>query len=425
MADDIIRPLRGVWTGDADQETLLQLGQVGVRYGGVGLNVVKYLLQDEFTTPLTAGSVDGTDAEPGAGTRHTTAGNVSIASGALVIAATGSWGEASYRSGSFSRVAGRMLVQRVQVDTPTTAAAMVGPRTDTNISGNTAFGGHNLAGLSLDFASFAARHNTSGASPAIYPLTGATYYTIVFAHRAIGKQIFIDGNLVWIDDWDSTATLYGGITGRANTTSLDYERVPEDLFLAAPLASDGFGSTFGTTDGAGHAETSGIGSGGGSKTYSQVGTWATASGKASASALSSGIAHASVECGTRDVFADVDLTRSTGEIGLLLRYKDGDNYAYLVHDGTNVKLVEVVSGTPSTLLTSAATYSADATLRVSLIGTAYRVYYNGLLVGSGTMNAALSDGTKHGLYANNTTDEADNLVIYASTGHTEIDQYAS
>ena len=53
-----------------------------VKLGGVTL---PYIIQDEFYSPLAAGTVDGTLAEPGPGTRNDVNNNTAIVAGELVI----------------------------------------------------------------------------------------------------------------------------------------------------------------------------------------------------------------------------------------------------------------------------------------------------------------------------------------------------
>jgi hypothetical protein len=197
--------------------------------------------------------------------------------------------------------------------------------------------------------------------------------------------------------------------GTAAVMTSDYIRVPTPAYLPVPLASDGFVSTFGTTDGAGHAETSGVGSGGSGLTWTQqVGTWTVSSNRASASALSGSIAIATVPTGKADVLADVKVTRSAGQGGLVLRYTDANNYLYANHDGTNAFIKQVLAGVTTTLITAAATYSANAVIRVDLSGVTARLYYNNAFIGStASINAALT-ATAHGLYV---TDVTANLTV--------------
>jgi hypothetical protein len=50
---------------------------------------------------------------------------------------------------------------------------------------------------------------------------------------------------------------------------------------------------------------------------------------------------------------------------------------------------------------------------VRCIGTAARLFYNNALVGSGSVNAALT-GTRAGLYTTDTGNTIDNFVVYAA-----------
>lgn len=84
--------------------------------GGAG---IVYLLRDEFITDLPAGSVDGTAAEPGPGTRGTVEndGTISIAAGLLNISgqATVTYGDLGiYWTPNFARESGLAVEFRVR-----------------------------------------------------------------------------------------------------------------------------------------------------------------------------------------------------------------------------------------------------------------------------------------------------------------------
>lgn len=79
-------------------------------------SAVSYLLLDKFTTPLSAGSVNGTNAEPGPGTRLVTdTGNVlSIASDEMQVTAhTGSFDPRVYFAESTPRTGGYTYINRL------------------------------------------------------------------------------------------------------------------------------------------------------------------------------------------------------------------------------------------------------------------------------------------------------------------------
>lgn len=135
---------------------------------------------------------------------------------------------------------------------------------------------------------------------------------------------------------------------------------------------------------------------------------------------------ASVLCSTPDVLADVAITLTAGtQAGLVLNLDSTSspaNFVIAYHDGTNCKLEKCVAGTYTTVVTASATYSANAVLRVSKIGTAYRLYYNNALVGSGTISdAGIVNNARHGLFSTYSQNTCDNVVVYASGSE---DQYS-
>ena len=122
---------------------------------------------------------------------------------------------------------------------------------------------------------------------------------------------------------------------------------------------------------------------------------------------------------TPDVFAGIDLTVTTGtQSGLALNWDSSSSPANGViayHDGTNCKLEKCVAGVWTTVVSAAATYSANARIVVSKIGTAYRLYYNNALVGSGTISdAGIINNTLHGLFSTDSSNTLDNYTCYAS-----------
>jgi len=148
----------------------------------------------------------------------------------------------------------------------------------------------------------------------------------------------------------------------------------------------------------------------------KLGTWTIASNAAVCSVLSGssdGIATVSDSSNT-DVFIGANLTRAGNDVGLVVRWADANNYIYALHNGTNAQLIKVVGGTPTTLINTAAAYSAGAKMWVHMMGTACRLYYNNALVGSQQTisDAGLQTGTNHGLYSTNTGNTFDNFELF-------------
>jgi len=369
-----------------------------------------YLLRDEFNSPLAAGSVNGTAAEPGPGIRTVTDTNskISVSSGALVFGAgTGSSDGIWYSS--LARAVGKMVLCRLVF---TTKLLEFGwdVSAGINVTDSILFNTGDTLSVRLD-----------GTVMAVGTAAASTYY-LAAVMRAIGMFWFIKGgsftswSLLFLSATGSAAGVPGIRSDTTGSGDFYYVRVPRRLWLPVPLASDGFPTAFGTTDGTGHAETSGLGAGGGGLAWAAaLGTWGISSAKANCSALDGtkniGVAH--VTTPTVDVLASVGVTRAAGAAGLVLRYTDADNFLYAYHDGTNAALVEVVAGTPANVVApTAATYSAGADLVVMLDGASARLFYNGAAAGTnGTTN--ITTGAKHGLWSNNTNPTLDNFVVYA------------
>lgn len=244
---------------------------------------IAYLLRDDFTTALAAGAVNGTAAEPGpGGNRAATDANskLTIASGLLTFATGGSAvGNPGVWWDIKTRTAGRILMAEV---------------TPADVDGNVIFGfDATQAGAILDAINFAAlgviNAIPNGGTAIPVGVYTATSYQIAVLMRDTGNYYFVKGGAFtyWTLLWASAAGTgngYPGI-GALNTTSVftsNWVRIPDKLGLPAPVASDSFNradGAIGTTDGAGHAESSGVGSGGSGKAYTGA-TWTISTNKA-------------------------------------------------------------------------------------------------------------------------------------------------
>jgi hypothetical protein len=377
---------------------------------------IQWLLRDEFSDTRAAGSVNGTMPTPGPG-------------GARVVTDTNSI--LSISSGTLSQLNGASSSDpRLHYQSISRSVGLVFIATGVNYStGNQRIncGWYaNTSGSNDEENVFACINNLRGGTKAYAPTLGSpaslTGINFFLPLRATGSFYLVSGGgtwayptLVWIDATLSNTPLYPGTKSYTGTNTIDSIRIPSDLWIPVPLVSDGFGSSFGTSDGLGHAETTGIGSGGGNATWTQqVGTWTVSSSKAAAATLSGGVAVATVPLSTKDVFAKVKVTRSAGSGGMVLRWTDANNHLYTEHDGTNAYLKQVLSGSTTTLITAAATYSAGAELVPDLNGTAARLYWNNALVGSTSSISSSLTSTLHGLRSTDTGGiQLDDFVVYA------------
>ena len=106
------------------------------------------------------------------------------------------------------------------------------------------------------------------------------------------------------------------------------------------------------SDGFGHCESAGLGSGGSGLAWTtQAGTIVTDGRAARATALSAGRAIATVALNTPDVvLSQIPFVKGTIGCGVVLRYQDAGNYVYVWYDGTNCNLVKRVAGSETTVL---------------------------------------------------------------------------
>lgn len=376
----------------------------------------KFTLRDDFSGALAAGAVNLSNPTPGpGGVRTVTDGNskLSIGSGVASFATGGvAAGNPAAWYAAMTRIAGRLIVGRVNAASFTGNSAALG--FDTSASGlvdNSAFY-WNSGGIGI--------FDSSAISPVVgTALTAATNYLLCVVLRASGAYYFIKGGsysnwtLVWIGSTSATASLLPGISGHMNNVfTADFLRVPTDLWLPTPLVYDTF-----PVDG---ALTATLATGpDGQPTparvwTSQIGTVQVSTSKAMATALTGGIAIATVPVGTVNVLNDVAITRGTGTPGHVVRWLNSSNYIYAYHDGTNCKLIKRVADIETTVITAVVAYSAGAVARVDASGTAFRLYYNNALVGTGTISDAnLQTGTEHGLYFNDIDSSLDTYACWA------------
>jgi hypothetical protein len=227
---------------------------------------ITYLLRDEFTTDRGVGAVNGTPAEPGPGTRITVeaaGGAVSLVGGyAIMDGYAGSYSDpVLYYADIITRTAGRL-------------AKMVVYFPGASIGGcwgfNAVPGGWNIAEATATSSGNRIRFNgidtdglvAAGSAIPIVITLRATGYHVLYKSPTTGQWI-----LAWVSATGATAALnVGGFANYGNDTNVqpDYIRVPANLWVPAPLASDSFNRANGSlnasvTDGAAVEEAGGAG----------------------------------------------------------------------------------------------------------------------------------------------------------------------
>jgi hypothetical protein len=209
------------------------------------LGDITWLLRDDFLTNIAAGSVDGTPAEPGPGTRAVTdTGNdLSISGGELVVIGNNAWGdpEIHYDTPVITREPGLLLLFHSLFDDG--LAIEIGFDNDL---------------ISRPQSNFF----RAGTNPVevngrdIDSLTDQNYYWWAIALRSTGAYHFIKGDpefpdwaLVYASPILSHSPLYIALDlYHVITDKVSTFRIPDPSqggckFLPSPILSDGFGAT--------------------------------------------------------------------------------------------------------------------------------------------------------------------------------------
>jgi len=218
-----------------------------------------------------------------------------------------------------------------------------------------------------------------------------------FDLRSIGAYYFYKTltafwKLVWIISTGGTANLYVGANEYAATAQpFDFFRIPVALWPPPPLCYDTFTRANGALD-----STENIGPDNQAAPAlawtNQVGTVQVSGNKAIATVVPVDRAIATCPTASADVLVDIALTKGTTGAGLVMRYQDTDNYLYLWHNGTNLKLVKRVAGIETTLVDAAGAYAAGRVIRGILSGTSGSSFYNSALIGATQVVPASSYG---------------------------------
>jgi lysophospholipase L1-like esterase len=316
---------------------------------------LRYLLHDLFSTDRAAGSVIGTAAEPGPGSRAgaDSSNQASISSGALAIvgAAVGAADPRIYNDTPVIRAAGQMGILRFKV-----AAGKRLPRT-----------GFIAANGSLIHT---IRRTTAEAGAILDPgtlnilfLYDGCWYDLALFLRASGCLYALnDGaglELVYLSSGVTNNPVYVGeaANNAGDDQSAAYGRwsAPPTLYFPSPLAE-----------------------------------------------VAAPANDYEVNTGRNNYWVEVEVTRAGGNAGLRLRSVDGNNEYRVYHDGTNVKMDKVIGGVVSAVASTAVAYAAGAKLQVRMSEIQATIYYNGTFV-AGTHrrvgDGELISGATIGIYS--------------------------
>lgn len=244
-----------------------------------GSEKIKWLLRDEFTTALSAGSVNGTAAEPGPGGNRAvtdTSSKISIASNLLTFSGGTAADYSTVLSYSaLSRLSGSALIYQINLADVT--HYWYAGWDDLSIKGNT--------------SSIRMTYGTNGDAygpSSLGTFAALTNYYIAVICRTTGYYIFIKGGaftnwtLLWVDPTRNAATVSAAYRSWDASFTSDFVRNLTYPWLPTTLLSDGFDGTWGTTDGLGHAEgvAGGLGAGGNGRAWLDGGAWALSGGYA-------------------------------------------------------------------------------------------------------------------------------------------------
>jgi len=243
---------------------------------------VLYDFRDEFSIPQALGKVNGTRcSHRGTRTVVDTGSKLSISSGKLTFASgatVAKWNDPGLSIDSITRTAGLLL--KASVNTSTADKRFL-----------TGFNNNPTADAIASYKAsiyFRGDDTTLNVYSNIIRVPVSVYsadtdYPILIALRGAGAFYFVKlsgiWKLLWIDNSENTATLYPMISSSTSTLTSDYLRIPSERWLPIPLVSDGM-SNASVSDGLGHLEQTGLGSGGSGLSYTDDGTWSVAAGKA-------------------------------------------------------------------------------------------------------------------------------------------------
>lgn len=375
-----------------------------------------YLLRDDFTDIRAAGTLNNTKASDNINVRtvYDIVGNyMSIdANGLCVANGTGAWNTyLSYLTLACARTPGEMFLCNFRVTTLPGVDSQMVLGWGQNLS---YYKGHifkpRWSGPYMQFQNYPDAVNVHGLTP--------DTQSVCVALRANGAQGFMrlyDG--LWKLMYISPTGTYTPQSPIVVTYDMGFYsrnwRVPEIRYLAVPLVSDGF-STWGVSDGLGHAEgiAGGIGSGGKNLSWiQQVGTWAAAAGVATGT-TAGGIAIATVDVGIPNILAEVYPTRTGGNNGIVFWYTDASNYCVCYHDGTNLHLDTVIAGATTSLVNSAVALTTGRIV-VKIDGPNVRIFASETYVGAEKTITTVTPTNVVGLYSTNDANTFDNFAVYA------------
>jgi hypothetical protein len=450
----------------------------------------RYTWRDEFYTALAAGSINGTRMEPGPGLRTIvdTENKLTIADGRLTFAggkATPAYGDPGYwKTEAITRKRGLILAWKLNIADVTNIIYL---GVDADKTSTPTANAVRIASETLR------TYSDLSLGPSVESITDSADIYIAIILRDSGAHFYAKigtGNwkYLWRTVANNTSTLYAGISNYNAAGYAEFMRQINYLWMPTPLLSDSFAGVDGSADGRlsnglGHAETTGLGSGGAGVAWSGstatiatnrlvitptfgaeiatgntvVGSWYSitateadhfftgcavdntfhcttaksldANNKVKEITLSSCWCVATLS--TADVMLSVKFTISgVNQCGIVMALDDaGNNFVLLYRDGLgSVTLKIFESGTTYTAKASTAlAYSADTELILRRDATGIWGYYNKGLVGSGpttTLSAGENTnlrGLKIGCFSTAATNSFSSAVVQHTGTNGELE----
>lgn len=238
-----------------------------------------WALRDEFNDPRSAGTIHDTYATDGKNKHYVvdTENKLSIVDGLLTCAggkASPAWGDPGlWYEPAITRAVGVMVAFR-KFAVGNTMQFGLGNNKSGPISTSTSF---QCTGSALGCV-------IAGTTSTVATFVLSTQYDFLIITRATGSLFYwkLSGASQWTFLWpsalSSVATLYAGVSNYSAAFTLDRILRPLTTWMPTPRVSHGF-SVLSPSDGAGHAETSGLGAGGDGVAFAGA-TWSVSGGAA-------------------------------------------------------------------------------------------------------------------------------------------------
>lgn len=328
------------------------------------------LLFDRFLTDRAAGAINSTASEPGGTLALTravsdTGSKATISADEFKVASGAGSNTPTLVYGPIARVTGQVLAAKVHI--PDNGNVLFGWSATSNGTTQTAQFYCNLYEL-----------KTTDAFAQLVRLTQDAPLWLIVVQRAAGYMYFAFGgtigglSLLHINRSGTTASLYAAYVHYTSSLHHAVTDVVVDSALYIPTAL-----------------VSGL----------------SVSGTINVS-----------DSGKTDHLTIAGLTRTAGNIGIITRYVDANNYVRIYHNGTNVLVDKVIAGAVTNVASVAKTYSAGADLEAIWYGTSLRVLYNNSTLaanGYTISDTALQTGTQVGVYSTDAGNSITNFECFS------------